>query len=69
MITSGKEISKTVEELTLDFEQEPPSQMTKMMSGQASQKVMEEINNHIGNGVIEYIERDKFSFNLLLFKI
>ena len=32
-ITSDKEILKTVKGLTLDFEQEPPSQITKVMSG------------------------------------
>ena len=34
-ITSGKEILKTVEGLTLDFEQEPPSQNSKVVSGRA----------------------------------
>ena len=34
--TSDKEILKTVEGLTLDFEQEPPSKKIKVISGQAS---------------------------------
>ena len=46
-ITSDKEILKAVEDLTLDFEQEPPIQKTRMRSSQASQKVMEEINKLI----------------------
>ena len=61
-ITSDKEILKTVEGLTLDLEQEPPSQKTKVMSGQASQKVMTEINKLIGKGVIEYTEHEKGEF-------
>ena len=51
-ITSDKKILKPVEVLALDFEQEPPSQKAKVMSGQASQKVMTEINKLIGKGVI-----------------
>ena len=35
-IISDKEILKTVEGLTLDFEQEPRFQNSKVMSGQAS---------------------------------
>ena len=53
---------KNVEGLTLDFEQEPPSQKTKVMSGQASQKVMVEINKRVGKGVIEYIEHEEGEF-------
>ena len=37
-ITSDREILKTVEGLTLDFEQESRSQKTKEVSGQALQK-------------------------------
>ena len=51
-ITSNKEILKTVEGLTLDFEQEPTSGKTKIMSDLASQKLMPEINKLIGKGVI-----------------
>ena len=58
-ITSDKEILKTVRGLTLDFEQEPQVQKTKMMSGQASQKVMVEINKFVGKGVIEYTDHKK----------
>ena len=58
-IISDKEILKTVERLTLDFEQEPPSQKTEVMSGQASQKVMVEINKLVGKGVIEYTEHEE----------
>ena len=58
-ITSDKEILKTVERLTLDFEQEPPSQNSKVMSGQASQNAMVEINKLVGKGVIEYTEHEK----------
>ena len=39
--------SETVEGLSLDSEQEHSSQKTKLMSGQASQKVLEEINKLI----------------------
>ena len=53
---------KTVEGLTLDFEQEPPSQNTKVVSGQASQKVMVEINKLVGKGVIEYTEHEEGEF-------
>ena len=53
-IISDKEILQTVEGLTLDFEQEPLSQKTKVMSGQASQKVMVEINKLVGKGAIEF---------------
>ena len=58
---------KTVEGLTLDLEQEPPSQKTKVMSGQASQKVMTEINKLIGKGVIEYTEHEKGEFISAIF--
>ena len=71
-ITSGKEILKTVEGLTLDFEQELPSQNTKMISGQASQKVMEEINKLIAKDVIEHSKHKKREFcftSVLSFKI
>ena len=47
-ITSDKEILKTVKGLTFYFKQEPPSQKTKVMSGQASQKVIAEINKLVG---------------------
>ena len=71
-ITSGKEILETVEGLTLDFEQELPSQNTKMISGQASQKVMEEINKLIAKDVIEHSKHEKREFcftSVLSFKI
>ena len=55
-ITSNKEILKTVEGLTLDFEQEPTSGKTKIMSDLASQKLMPEINKLIGKDVIECAE-------------
>ena len=58
-ITSDKEILKTVEGLPLGFEQEPPLQKTKVMSGQALQKVMVEISKLIGKGLIEYTEHEK----------
>ena len=58
-ITSDKEILKTVIGLTLDFEQEPQVQKIKMMSGQASQKMMVEINKFVGKGVIEYTDHKK----------
>ena len=58
-ITSDKEILKTVKGLTLDFEQEPQVQKIKMMSGQASQKMMVEINKFVGKGVIEYTDHKK----------
>ena len=52
--------------LTLHFEQEPPRQKTKVMSGQASQKVMVEINKLVDKGVTEYTEPEslyrQFSF-------
>ena len=51
-ITSEREIPKTVKGLTLDFEQGPPSQITKVMSDQASQNMMVEINKLVGKGVI-----------------
>ena len=54
---------KTVEGLRLDFEQEPPSQNSKVMSGQASQNVMVEINKLVGKGVIEYTEHEKESLS------
>ena len=50
---------KTIEELTLDFQQEPPSQKTKMISGQASQKGIQDISKLIGKGIIEYTEHEK----------
>ena len=53
---------KNVEVLTLDFEQEAPGQKAKVMSGQASQKVMAEINKLVGKGVIEYTELEKEEF-------
>ena len=53
---------KSVERLTLDFEQEPPSQNSKVMSGQASQNVMVEINKLVRKGVIEYTEHEKGEF-------
>ena len=53
---------KTVEGLTLDFEQEPPSQNSKVMSGRASHNVMVEINKLVGKGVIEYTEHEKGEF-------
>ena len=53
---------KTVEGLTLDFEQEPPSQKTKMMSRQTLQKVMVEINKLLSKGVIEYTEHEEGEF-------
>ena len=64
-ITSDKEILKTVEGLTLDFEQELPSQNTKMISGQSSQKVMEEINKLIAKNVIEHSKHEKREFCLI----
>ena len=39
-----------------------PSQKTKMMSGQASQKVMVEINKLVGEEAIEYTEHEKVEF-------
>ena len=62
-ITSDKDFLKTVEGLTLDFEQERPSQKTKVMSGQASQNVMVETNKLVGKGVIEYTEHEKESLS------
>ena len=53
---------KTVEGLTLDFVHELPSQNSKVMSGQASQNVMVEINKLVGKGVIEYTEHEKGEF-------
>ena len=61
-ITSDKEILKTVEGLTLDFEQEPLSQKTRVMSSEASQKVMVEINELVPNGEIEYTDYKKAEF-------
>ena len=61
-ITSDKEILKTVEGLTLDSVHELPSQNSKVMSGQASQNVMVEINKLVGKGVIEYTEHEKGEF-------
>ena len=61
-ITSDKKILKTVERLTFDLEQEYPSQKTKVMSGQASQIVMTEINKLVGKGAIEYTEHEKGEF-------
>ena len=58
---------KTVEGLTLDLEQEPPSQKTKMMSGQASQIVMVKINKLVGEEAIEYTEHEKGEFILPMF--
>ena len=52
----------TVEGLTLDFQQEPPSQNSKVMSGQASQNVMVGINKLVGKGAIEYTEHEKGGF-------
>ena len=48
--------------LTLDFEQEPPSQNTKLMSGPASQNVVVEISKLVDKGVIEYTEHEKGEF-------
>ena len=53
---------KTAEALTLDFEQEPPSQNTKVMRVQTSQKMVIEINKLIGKGVKEYTEHKKGEF-------
>ena len=53
---------KTVDGLTLDFEQEPTSEKTKVMSGQASQKVMVKINKLLGEGVVEYTEHEEGEF-------
>ena len=50
---------KTIEELTLDFEQEPPSQKTKMISGQTSQRGIQEISKLIDKGIIEYTEHEE----------
>ena len=50
-----------MEGLTLDFQQETPSQKIKVMSGQAS-KVMTEINKLIGKCVIESTEHEKGEF-------
>ena len=58
-IRSDKEILKTVKGLALDFEPESPSQMNKVMSGQASQNVDVEINKLVGKGVIEYTEHER----------
>ena len=63
--TSNVGTSSNVEEwenITLDFEEEPPNQKTKVMSGQVSQKVMVEINIRIGKGVIKYTEHEKGEF-------
>ena len=60
-------MEKTVEWLTLDFEQEPPSQKTKVMSGYASWKVTEEFKKLIGKGVIEYTEHENGKFLFPLF--
>ena len=67
-ITSVKDILKTVEGLTLNYEQQLPSQKTKMISGQASQKVMEEISKLIAKGVIEYTKHEKREFCLTSFR-
>ena len=61
-IISDKEILKTVEGLTLDFEQEPSIKKTKVMSGRASQKGMVEISKRVGKGVIEYTEHEEGEF-------
>ena len=53
---------KIVEGLTLDFEQEPRSQYSKVISSQSSQNVMVEINKLVGKGVIEYTEHEKGEF-------
>ena len=53
---------KAVEGLILDFKLETPSQNSKVMSGQASQNVMVEINKLVGKGVIEYTEHEKGEF-------
>ena len=53
---------KTAEGLTLDFEQELPRQKTKVMIGQASQKVMVEVNKFFGKGIIEYTKYEKGEF-------
>ena len=58
---------KTVEGLTLDFEQKSPIRKTKVMSGQASQNVMVQINKLVGKGVIEYTEHEKGEFILPIF--
>ena len=56
---------KTVEDLTWDFEwNETLSRKAKMMTGQASQRMMEEINKRIAKGVIEYTEHEKGEFIL-----
>ena len=62
-ITSDKDILKTVEGLTLDFEQELPSQKTKVMNGQVSQNGMVETNKPVGKDVIEYTEHEKESLS------
>ena len=54
---------KTVEWLTLDFEQEPASQNSKVMSGQTSQNVMVEINKLVGKGVINTLSMKKESLS------
>ena len=53
---------KPVVGLTLDFKQEPPTPNIKVMSGQASQNVLVEINKLVGKGVIEYTEHEKGEF-------
>ena len=53
---------KTVVGLTLDFKQEPPTPNIKVMSGQASQNVLVEINKLVGKGVIEYTKHEKGEF-------
>ena len=53
---------KVVEGLILDLGQELPIQKTNVMSCQASQNVMVEINKPVGEGVIEYTEHEKGEF-------
>ena len=60
--TLENKILKIIKSLPLDLEQDPPSQKTKLMSGQASQKVMEEINKLVDKGVIVYTEHEKGEF-------
>ena len=53
---------KTVGRLTLDFEHEPTSQKTKMMTAQTSQKVIKEINKLIVKDAIEHTDHEKGDF-------
>ena len=53
---------KTVEGLTLDFEQESLSQKTKVISSEVPQKVMLKINELAPKGVIEQTEHKKGEF-------